>query len=208
MPSTFDADPERTNAGRLTAMSDLMSAHLQALGGQLAALSSADIEPLASAVEAAWVADRTIFIAGNGGSAATASHFATDLSKTTIAKPPGARGIRAVALTDNAGLLTAWANDYAFERVFAEQLRNLARRDDLLVAISTSGESPNLLAAVTVADECGVQSLALAPLASTLARRAEIVIPIEGESVQIAEDLHQIVCHAVTLHLTAVLAAA
>ena len=188
-------------------MTDLVRDHLSDLGGQIAALSSADIEPLASAVEAAWAADRTVFVAGNGGSAATASHFATDLSKTTIANPPGARGIRAVALTDSPGLLTAWANDYAFEHVFAEQLRNLARRDDLFIAISTSGESPNLLAAVTAADQSGVRSLALAPPASTLARRAEVLVPIEAESIQIAEDLHHIVCHAVTLHIAAVLAA-
>ena len=184
-----------------------MGAHLRALSRRVSDLSAAAIEPLASAIESAWRADRTVFIAGNGGSAATASHFATDLSKTAAPKAPGARGIRAVALTDNIGLLTAWANDHSFEHVFAEQLRNLARRDDLFIAISTSGESPNLLAAVAAADESGVRSLALAPAASTLARRAEIVVPIESQSVQIAEDLHHIVCHAVTLHLAAVLAA-
>ena len=128
-------------------MSNLIDAHLSMLGRQVSALPRAAIEPLASAVEAAWRADRTIFIAGNGGSAATASHFATDLSKTTLANSTSTRGIRALALTDNAGLLTAWANDYAYEHVFAEQLRNLARRDDLLITISTSGESPNLIAA-------------------------------------------------------------
>lgn len=189
-------------------MSDLLGAHLRALGRQVSALSPAAIQPLASAVESVWRADRTIFIAGNGGSAATASHFATDLCKTTLSHVPGARAIRAVALTDNAGLLTAWANDYAYERVFAEQLRNLARRDDLLITISTSGESPNLIAAATAAAECGVATLALAPPASTLATRVDIVIPIESESVQVAEDLHHIVCHAVTVHMTAVLAAA
>ena len=189
-------------------MPDFLSAHLRALGGQLAALSSAAVEPLASAVETAWASDRTIFVVGNGGSAATASHFATDLSKTTAAKTPGSRGIRAVALTDNVGLLTAWANDHSYEHVFAEQLRNLARRDDLLVAISTSGESPNLLAAVEAARDGGVQSLALAPPASILACRVGVVVPIEGETVQVAEDLHHIVCHAVTVHMMAVLAGA
>lgn len=185
-----------------------MGAHLRALSGKLSALAPATIQPLASAVEAAWRADRTVFIAGNGGSAATASHFATDLSKTTVPQVPEAPRIRAVALTDNVGLLTAWANDFSYELVFAEQLRNLARRHDLLVAISTSGESPNLLAAVAAAGECGVQTLALTPPASALARRAEIVVPIEAESVQVAEDLHHVVCHAVTVHMAAVLAAA
>ncbi len=188
-------------------MSDLLSAHLRALRGQVAALAPAAVEPLASAVEAVWAADRTIFIAGNGGSAATASHFATDLSKTTITKAPGSRGIRAVALTDNAGLLTAWANDVSYEQIFAEQLRNLARREDLFVAISTSGESNNLIRAAVTAGDCGVHTVALAPPRSSLARDADILIPIQGESVQIAEDLHHIVCHAVTVHMTAVLAA-
>lgn len=185
-----------------------MGAHLRALSRQVSDLSAATIEPLASAIEAAWRGDRTIFIAGNGGSAATASHFATDLSKTTIPNAPGAPRIRAVALTDNVGVLTAWANDYSYQHVFAEQLRNLARRRDLLVAISASGESPNLLAAVATAGECGIRSVALAPPASTLVRRAEVAVPIEAKSVQVAEDLHHVVCHAVTLHMTAVLAAA
>lgn len=187
-------------------MPDRLGAHLRALGRGVGALTPATIQPLASAVEAAWRADRAIFIAGNGGSAATASHFATDLSKTTITNAPGARGIRAMALTDNAGLLTAWANDYAFEHIFAEQLRNLARGADLLIVLSTSGESPNLFAAVAAAGDCGIRTAALAPPASTLARRAELVVPIEGASVQVAEDLHHIVCHAVTVHMAAVLA--
>ena len=184
-----------------------MGAHLRALRRQVSALAPAAIQPLTSAVEAAWRADRTIFIAGNGGSAATASHFATDLSKTTITDSSEAPGIRAVALTDNVGLLTAWANDVSYELVYAEPLRNLARRDDLFVAISTSGESSNLIKAAMAAADYGVHTVALAPPRSSLARDADILIPIEGESVQIAEDLHHIVCHAVTVHMTAVLAA-
>ena len=189
-------------------MFDLMGAHLRALGRQVSDLAPAAVEPFASAVEAAWRADRTIFIAGNGGSAATASHLAVDLAKTTRGNVSDARAIRAVALTDNLGLITAWANDHSFEHVFAQQVRGLARRDDLLVAISTSGESPNLIAAAAAARDCGVQALVLAPPASTLAASADIVVPIESASVQVAEDLHHIVCHAVTVYMTAVLAAA
>lgn len=188
-------------------MPDLLGAHLRALGRQISALSPTAIEPLASAVEAAWRSDRTIFIVGNGGSAATASHFAADLSKTTRRDAAGARAIRALALTDNLGLLTAWANDYDFDQVFAEQIRSLARCDDLVIAISTSGESPNLTSAVAAANECGACSLALAPPKSRLAAGADIVVPVAGETVQVAEDLHHIVCHAVTVHMAAVLAA-
>jgi D-sedoheptulose 7-phosphate isomerase len=185
-----------------------MEAHLRALGRQIGALSPTGIEPLAAAVEAAWRSDRTVFIAGNGGSAATASHFATDLCKTTLSGKDQVRGVRAVALTDNVGLLTAWANDQSFDQVFAEQLRNLARRDDVLITMSTSGESINLIEAVAAAREREVHTLALAPSGSTLARSADVVIPVESESIQVAEDLHHIVCHAVTLHMADTLAAA
>lgn len=184
-----------------------VAAHLRALSEEVASLSPIAIDPLAAAIEAAWRADRTIFVAGNGGSAATASHFATDLCKTTLRGACGTRGIRALTLTDNAGLLTAWANDHSYEQVFAEQLRNLARRDDVLIVMSTSGESPNLIAVAAVARECGVHTLALAPPASTLAARTDFVVPIQAESIQVAEDLHHIVCHAVTVHLASVIAA-
>lgn len=185
-----------------------IKAHLRALGRQIVDLSAAEIEPLATAVEAAWRSDRTVFVAGNGGSAATAIHFATDLCKTTLSDKDHIQGVRAVALTDNVGLLTAWANDQSFDHIFAEQLRNLARRDDLLIAISTSGESVNLIEAAAAARDRGVHSLALAPPDSTLARSADVVISIESESIQVAEDLHHIVCHAVTLHMADTLAAA
>ena len=110
-------------------MFDLMGAHLRALGRQVSDLAPAAVEPFASAVEAAWRADRTIFIAGNGGSAATASHLAVDLAKTTRGNVSDARAIRAVALTDNLGLITAWANDHSFEHVFAQlgRWRRLSR---------------------------------------------------------------------------------
>src|SRR2546426_1296810 len=85
-----------------------------------------------------------IYTAGNGGSASTASHLALDLQKA--ARGPGGNGTRALCLSDSVGLITAWANDAAFDRVFAEQLAVLAKAGDGLVVISVSGSSPNLVA--------------------------------------------------------------
>ncbi len=170
-------------------------------------LDPAAIVPLAAAVEEAWRADRTVFTAGNGGSAATASHFAADLAKTTRLGAGAARGVRALALGDNASLLTAWANDQSFVDVFAEQLRTLAGTGDVLVCLSTSGESPNLAAAASAAAASGVHSLAVAPARSTLASRCDVTIPVQAESIQMAEDLHLAVCHAVTMHVAAAIAA-
>ena len=97
---------------------------------------------------------RVVFVVGNGGSAATASHFACDLSKGT--RRDGPPTFHVVSLTDNVPLLTAWANDSGYERVFSEQLKSLARPGDLLVAISASGNSPNVIAAVDAARSCGM----------------------------------------------------
>ena len=94
-----------------------------------------------------------VFILGNGGSAALASHMATDLAKTSIV--PGVRRIRAISLADNVSLITAWANDTSYEDVFAEQLTNLLQSGDLVIAVSGSGNSSNVLRAVKAAKARG-----------------------------------------------------
>jgi D-sedoheptulose 7-phosphate isomerase len=120
------------------------------------ALRGVDIASLARAVDLlATVRSRggIIYTAGNGGSAATASHLALDFQK--------AASIRAVALSDNPGLITAWANDTSFDRVFAEQLKVVGDRKDGVVVISVSGSSPNLIALLEVARERGMASVGL-----------------------------------------------
>jgi len=100
-----------------------------------------------------------IYTAGNGGSASTASHLALDLQKA--GRPSHRAGTRAVCLTDNPGLITAWANDTAFERVFAEQFEVLARPGDGVVVISVSGSSPNVVALLEAAKKKRVASVGL-----------------------------------------------
>lgn len=116
-------------------------------------IASVDPDAVAGAVRALVEvrgSGGTIFVAGNGGSASTASHFALDLQKW--ARSDG-RGTRAVSLSDSIGLITAWANDADFNRVFAEQLATLAAPGDAFVVFSVSGSSPNLLQALEVARE-------------------------------------------------------
>lgn len=105
----------------------------------------------------------TIFICGNGGSASMASHFAADLCKTTMTPAVfgRARRFRVVSLVDNMALLTAWSNDTTYEQAFAEQLRNLANADDVLIAISGSGNSPNVVAALDAARAIGMPTIGL-----------------------------------------------
>lgn len=121
-----------------------------------------DLDAVARAVDvlkAARDAHRTVFIAGNGGSAATATHLANDLGKAT--KQSGRAMMRVMCLSDNVSWLTALANDEGYDRAFAGQLENFAGTDDALIVISCSGNSPNLVEAVRMANDRGVHTIGL-----------------------------------------------
>lgn len=142
----------------------------------------------------------TVFILGNGGSAATASHFACDLAKGT--RTSGLPAFRVVPLTDNVPLLTAWGNDVGYEHVFAEQLHALVRSGDLVVVISASGKSPNVLAALKVAQANGATSIALTGRTGGLVRdRADLVIRVPSDSIEQVEDAHSAITHALCIAL-------
>ena len=144
----------------------------------------------------------TIFAVGNGGSAATASHFACDLAKNVRAE--GLPPFRAVALTDNMPLVTAWANDTSYARVFAEQLAALVRPGDVVVAISCSGESPNVLRAAETARELGAQVVALTGrTGGKLAHLSDHAIRVPSDSIEQVEDAHMAIAHSACVVLRA-----
>jgi len=138
----------------------------------------------------------TIFVCGNGGSAATASHFATDIGKgASYGKP---QRFRVVALTDSMSTITAYANDVSFDVVFAEQLRNLAQSGDVLVTISGSGSSPNIIRAIEAAKELGVDVVALTGFhGGTSGPMADIHINVPSDHMGRIEDVHMALCHSV-----------
>jgi D-sedoheptulose 7-phosphate isomerase len=123
------------------------------------AIDAKAVADAAAALAAVRARGNTIFVAGNGGSASTASHLVLDLQKATRAN--GKPGTRALALSDNMGLVTAWGNDVDFERVFAEQLQVLGSVGDGLVVISVSGSSPNLLALLECARDMRLVTVGL-----------------------------------------------
>lgn len=138
---------------------------------------------------------RVVFAIGNGGSAATASHFTCDLSKGT--RRGGPPTFHAVALTDNVPVMTAWANDDSFERVFVEQLVSLARPGDVLVAISISGASPNIVAAVQQAKALGLTVTSLTGRAGGALRAlSDVTVAVPSDSMEVVEDAHLIVAHS------------
>lgn len=164
-----------------------------------AALSSVDAD--AVRMLSAWLAEvraqgGCVFVAGNGGSAATASHFATDLGKG--ASYGFTERFRAIALTDNVPLITAYANDVGYEVVFAEQLRSLGRPGDVLVVITGSGNSPNILAAVETARELGVRTVSLTGFAGgRAAGLSDCNVNVASDHMGVIEDVHMSICHAV-----------
>ncbi|MCD6506786.1 SIS domain-containing protein [Candidatus Poribacteria bacterium] len=136
----------------------------------------------------------TIFVAGNGGSASTASHFACDLGKGTAVE--GKPRLRVISMADNLSLLTAWANDVSYEAIFVEQLKNLMRPDDLLIAISASGNSPNVLRAAEYARQLGCKVIGLTGFGGgKLAKLADIAIVVESDKYGPVEDIHLVLDH-------------
>jgi D-sedoheptulose 7-phosphate isomerase len=141
---------------------------------------------------------RNIFLFGNGGSASLASHFACDLNKGTIVATHENKRFRALALTDNVPLLTAWANDSSYESIFAEQLRNFVRYEDIVFAISGSGNSPNVLQALEVAREAGAFNIGLGGFqGGRMKALCDLCIVIPSNNMQVIEDLHLSATHAI-----------
>ncbi|MFQ5410622.1 MAG: SIS domain-containing protein [Anaerolineales bacterium] len=176
---------------------DFVDNYLSELESVIHNLSRDDVRAVVDALLEAHRAERQIFIIGNGGSAATASHMMNDLNKLTIV--PGQLRFRSIALSDNVPLMTAWGNDAAYEDIFAEPLRNLMRTGDVLIAISTSGNSPNVVKAVDVAHaEFGAQVIAFTgDKGGRLAEQADLLVRIPSDHIGQQEDGHMILDHVI-----------
>jgi D-sedoheptulose 7-phosphate isomerase len=160
------------------------------------------IDEMVGHLHHARLSGKQIFILGNGGSAATASHFACDLGKNIVV--PNLPRLRVHSLTDNMPFFSACANDYGYESVFVEQLANFMQRDDILIAISASGNSPNVLKAVAFAQSCAAFTIGWSGYqGGQLARLVDLAIVIDNDSIEQIEDIHLILAHMVTVALRA-----
>ena len=155
-------------------------------------------------VEKAYRDGKQIFIVGNGGSASTASHMVCDFQKFILGYK-GDRKIprmKALSLSDNTEVLTAWANDVGYEVVFSEQLKNLADEGDLLIALSASGNSPNIIRAVEVAKLKGIKVIGLTGFAGgKLKELADVPIHVESNDYGIVENVHLMFGHLAARYL-------
>ena len=164
---------------------------------QQAAIGTIPAETVAKLIDRLRVAldeDKQVFVFGNGGSAANASHFATDLGKGSSDKI--GRRFRVMSLNDNVSWMSALGNDYAYEDVFVRQLHNYARPGDVVLVLSVSGNSPNVVKAVQWAKENGVFTAALVGgKRGKLAEIADVAIVVPDVHYGRAEDVHMTVCH-------------
>lgn len=154
------------------------------------------IDEIVDLILRAYNEQRTIFVYGNGGSAALASHCACDLGKGT--SNGDNQRLRVVSLTDNVPLITAWANDSAYEHIFVEQLRNLLQPGDISFAISASGNSPNVVNALQYSREVGASNVGITGFGGGRMRNlCDLCLVVPSDNMQLVEDLHLSVSHSV-----------
>jgi D-sedoheptulose 7-phosphate isomerase len=165
------------------------------LSKALEGVSIERFEEFVHLLEDAYEEGRQVFLMGNGGSGTTASHFACDLNKGVSYGRQ--KRFRVISLNDNLPILMAYANDVSYEDVFVEQLRNFLRPGDLVVGISGSGNSPNVLKAIAYANSVGAHTVGLCGFnGGKLAAIARTPILAPVHDMQKAEDIHMILLHA------------
>jgi D-sedoheptulose 7-phosphate isomerase len=180
-------------------MNGFAEEYRQALLQAIAALPADRIEQAIEWLKQARDEDRTIFTCGNGGSASTASHFVCDMLKG--ASFNRRKRFRIMALTDSLPTLTAYSNDVAYDVVFVEQLKNFARPGDVLIAISGSGNSPNVLRAAEYANAAGLKTIGLTGRdGGQLGRLSQLEINVPEPHMGRIEDGHMIVCHMIAYY--------
>ena len=171
--------------------------YFQRLAALIPHLPFREIEDIAAALLKAQAEERTVFVFGNGGSAASASHMMCDLNKGTIDAAQGRR-LRVMALTDNVPLLTAWANDSTYDRVFSEQLKNFVRPGDVAFAISASGNSPNVLLALHTARARGARTLGVTGYrGGKMKLLCDVCAVVPSDRVTMIEDMHHAILHSI-----------
>ncbi len=166
------------------------------------------VQRICDVIYQAYLDNQTLFIFGNGGSAALASHLACDLGKGTHSPNPGRlemggiKRLKVISLTDNVPMLSAWANDSSYEDVFAEQMANFIRAGDVAFGISASGNSPNVVRALELARGVGAVTIGITGFQGGRMKGLldwDIVVP--SENMQQIEDAHLVLAHLIFLEL-------
>lgn len=175
-------------------MKEWIASYIEAQKAALDSIPTDKVAECITVLQKAWQADKNIFVFGNGGSAANASHFTTDLGKGSSDQM--SKRFKVLSINDNVSWITAIGNDYAYEDIFKRQLENYGQPGDIVITMSVSGNSPNLLRAVEWAKEKGLTVLAfVGAKRGGLAEVADHLIVIDSEHYGRVEDCHMGICH-------------
>lgn len=174
--------------------------YLDRCAAELKKLDLGSIEALGREIYDAWQDGRFVFICGNGGSGSNSSHLCEDLGKSTLDRKDftndAMKRLKVLSLTDNTPYILAWGNDEGFERVFVEQLKNFASPDDVLIAISGSGNSPNILRAVEWANAKSLRTWGITGYTGgTLQKVARNNLHVPLDDMGMVESIHLIAFH-------------
>lgn len=176
---------------------DIVHSYISTIKETLDQLHTDAINDVIAVLHEARKVQRQIFIMGNGGSASTASHFVCDLAKNT--RKPDWPHFRVIGLADNMAILSAYANDEGYENVFAQQLANLVQPDDVVIGISTSGKSPNVLRAIELANKAEATTIGFTGFdAGVLGHMVDLHLHVPSDCIEQVEDIHLILEHLIT----------
>lgn len=175
-------------------MKDLIQSYFDSLKATIDALDKNKIEQFIKLLLDARDNDKTIFIMGNGGSASTASHFVCDIAKG--ASYDHKKRFKVLSLNDNLPIMMAYANDINYDDIFVEQLKNLFQKDDVVIGISGSGNSKNVLKAIEFANQNGGFTVGLTGYnGGRLKEISQLSVDANVDDMQISEDVHMILTH-------------
>jgi D-sedoheptulose 7-phosphate isomerase len=154
------------------------------------------VDQITTVLQRAYEENRAVFLFGNGGSAALASHAACDLGKGTVVA--GKPRFRVLALTDNIPVITAWANDSSYEDIFAEQLSGFVQEGDIVLAISGSGNSGNVLKGLSAARGAGAYTIGLTGFqGGKMKELCDLCLVVPSDNMQFIEDMHLCISHSI-----------
>jgi D-sedoheptulose 7-phosphate isomerase len=165
-------------------------------------LDTAEVDRFMDLLVDCYENDRSVYIIGNGGSAANASHLATDLAKGSLRSMQQTKRLRAMSLTDNVGILTAYGNDEGYASIFEQQLRSYAKPGDVVIAISGSGNSPNVIAAIEWANANGLTTVGVTGFGGgKLRQMAQYPVHVPLNDMCTSESVHSFIFHYIAIEL-------
>jgi D-sedoheptulose 7-phosphate isomerase len=173
-----------------------LGGYLEDFSALLKKVDPKEVQTLVDLLTEAYVQGRFVFIIGNGGSGANASHLCEDLGKGTLHNFETQKRLKVMSLTDNTPYILAWGNDTSYDRVFVEQLKNFAEPGALLISISGSGNSPNVLKAVEYANAKGLKTIGITGYdGGKLRKMCQYGVHVPSYNMGVVESVHMVIFH-------------